>query len=133
MEDDMADTMARIEPDLARMERWTAWVARLMGDAAVVAPTPADRAELAGAAEDAESLRRRLRRAGEGWLDERETTQLLMIYDLWDANHDRFEQLAELCDPEGFRSWWNRSVGARPPRYGGTFQAPGPDDLARAV
>jgi hypothetical protein len=40
--------------------------------AAVVAITPADRTELTGAAEDAEQLRRRLRRTGEGCLEDRD-------------------------------------------------------------
>src|SRR5687768_1746366 len=111
----------RLAPDLSRMARWTAWVSRLMYAAALHAESSQERSVLSGAAEDAELLGGKLHDATAGWLDDHEVAVLLAVYDLWDANHERHEQLAASIDPDGFRAWWTRSVGARPPRRGGTY------------
>lgn len=100
--------------DLARMERWTAWVVRLTAHAAERATEPSDRAHLVGAREDAESLRDALAAAASGWLDERQIAIVRSVYDLWDDNHDRTERIAAAADPEWYQRWQVRCAGARP-------------------
>ena len=101
-------------PDLAQMERWTAWVVRLASHAANEATDPSDRERLEGATEDAESLREALAAAASGWLDAGQIAIVRSVYDLWDANHDRTERLAAVVDPIWHRRWSIRSAGARP-------------------
>ncbi len=103
--------------DLAQMERWVAWVIRLMSHAATHADEAGPKARLEGAREDAESLREALAAAASGWLDEKQVDIVHSVYDLWDANHDRNERLAARVDPMWHRRWRMRSTGARPPRH----------------
>jgi len=100
-------------PDLAAMELWTAWVARLMAHAAMGAADDTIRRTLQGAAEDAQSLREGLGAAATGWLEPAQTAVLCSIYELWDANHDRFERLAAVANPAWHRVWHGRSASAR--------------------
>ena len=102
------------EPDLVQMERWTAWVARLLSRAVLRADDPTTREWLQGAKEDAESLREALAAATKGWLDAGQVAIVCSIYELWDANHDRTERLAAEVDPIGHEVWRLRSAGARP-------------------
>ena len=102
--------------DLARMERWTAWVIRLSSHAAERASDPSTHARLTGAREDAESLRDALAAAASGWLDERQIAIVRSVYELWDDNQDRTERLAAGVDPEWYDRWQLRSAGARPDR-----------------
>ena len=99
--------------DLAGMELWTAWVSKLMAHAAMQADDPRDESTLAGAAEDAASLRDALAAAAGGWLDPGQTAVLRSIYDLWVANHDRLERLAATVAPEWHSMWLDRSASAR--------------------
>jgi hypothetical protein len=99
--------------DLAGMELWTAWVSKLMAHAALQADDPRDENTLAGAAEDAASLRDALAAATGGWLDPGQTAVLRSIYELWAANHDRLERLAATVAPEWHRMWLGRSASAR--------------------
>ena len=97
-------------PDLAAMERWTAWVFELLHHAAErVGDTPG-RATLVGAAEDAEALRRVLEAASAGYLDDEHTDALRSIYELWSANQDRYERLAADADAEAHHEWMIRSA-----------------------
>jgi hypothetical protein len=102
------------EPDLAEMERWTAWVIRLSSHAASHTTDPSVRQRLEGATEDAESLREALAAATSGWLDEGQVAIVRSVYALWDANHERTERLAAAVDPIWHRRWRMRSAGARP-------------------
>jgi hypothetical protein len=104
------------DPDLADMERWAAWVTRLMAHAAERAADPSTAARLAGARDDAESLRDALAAAARGWLDERHAATVRSVYELWDDNHDRNERLAAEVDVEWYGRWQVRSAGARPVR-----------------
>jgi hypothetical protein len=102
------------ESDLARMEVWTAWVSKLMTQAAAQAVNPQTQRTLTGAADDAASLRDALAGATVGWLDDGQTAVLRSIYDLWAANHDRLERLAASVAPELHHEWVERSATARP-------------------
>ena len=102
------------EPDLPQMERWTAWVVRLLTRAVLRAEDPATQDWLAGAKEDAEALREALAASSRGWLDAGQVAILCSVYELWDANHDRTERLAAEVDPIGHEVWSLRSAGARP-------------------
>jgi hypothetical protein len=104
------------DADLAQMERWVAWVIRLTSHAAGEALDAALRARLEGATEDAESLREALVAAESGWLEEGQVAIVRSVYDLWDANHHRTEQLAAAADPIWYLRWRDRSAGARPER-----------------
>jgi hypothetical protein len=100
--------------DLARMERWTAWVVRLTSRAVSRANDPSLRAWIEGAREDAESMREALGAAARGWLDAGQVATVRSVYELWDANHDRIERLVAEVDPIGHQVWRVRSAGARP-------------------
>ena len=102
--------------DLAQMERWIAWVIRLTSHAGSQTTEPRVAARLAGAREDAESLREAVAAAASGWLDERQVAIVHSVYDLWDANYDRTERLAAGVDPAWHRRWRIRSAGTRPQR-----------------
>ena len=102
------------DADLAQMERWTAWMIRLTSHAAGEAVDPALRERLEGATEDAESLREALVAAESGWLEEGQVAIVRSVYDLWDANQPRTEQLAAAADPMWYLRWRARSAGARP-------------------
>jgi hypothetical protein len=110
--------------DLAEMDRWVAWVARLTAHTAEQATDPADREWLRGAHEDAESLRDVLRAATEGRLDPRQVEIARSVYELWDANHDRTERLASAVDPAWHAEWRQRSAGARPDAPTSTDELP---------
>jgi hypothetical protein len=97
-------------PDLSAMERWTAWVFELLHHAAGRVDDSRARATLAGAAEDAEALRRVLEAAGAGHLGDEHTDSLRSIYDLWAANQDRYERLAAEADAEAHHQWMIRSA-----------------------
>jgi hypothetical protein len=112
-----AATERPTQHDLAMMERWTTWVIRLTEHAAEVATEATVRARLEGALEDAESLRDQLAAAAIGRLDVQQVAIVRSVYDLWDDNHDRTEQLAALVDPSGYSAWRVRSMGARPDRH----------------
>lgn len=99
--------------DLPALEVWTAWVSKLMTQAAAQAVNAQTQRTLTGAAEDAASLRDALAGAASGWLDGGQTAVLRSIYDLWAANHDRLERLAASVAPESHREWVERSAGAR--------------------
>jgi hypothetical protein len=109
----MHTTQVDTQPDLAVMELWAAWVNKLMSHAAGHAPDPRASRTLIGAAEDAASLRDALSAATTGWLDPEQTGVLRSIYDLWDANLDRFEHLASSVDHEWHQMWRARSASAR--------------------
>jgi hypothetical protein len=108
--------------NLVQMERWTAWVIRLTAHASAEATDPGVAARLEGAREDAESLREALAAAASGWLDERQIAIVHSVYDLWEENHERTEQLAAEVDPAWHRRWRIRSVGARPERPATTIE-----------
>jgi hypothetical protein len=101
-------------PRLTAMEVWTAWVGKLMAQAATCATDQRTRATLEGAAADAQALREALAAANTGWLEPGQTAVVSSIYELWDANVARFEALAASVDPEWHGMWQERSVGARP-------------------
>ena len=100
-------------PDLSAMERWTAWVFEILQHAAERAEDTRDRAALAGAAEDAEALRRVLEAAGAGHLDGEHTDGLRSIVELWAANQARYERLAAEVDAEAHHEWMIRSAADR--------------------
>jgi hypothetical protein len=104
--------------ELVRMEHWAAWVSQLLHNAADAAEDARDRRMLAGAAEDADSLRRALGAAVGGWLDPGQTAIVRSIYELWDANLATQERLAAAADPEGHRRWSTRSAPARRQLFG---------------
>ena len=105
-----------VETDLTQMERWVAWVIRLTAHTAEQATDLASRAWLEGAKEDAEALQEALGSAASGWLEAGQVAIVRSVYDLWDANHDRTEQIASAVDPMWHRDWRMRSAGARPER-----------------
>jgi hypothetical protein len=109
-------------PDLVQMERWTAWVVRLLSRAVLRATDPTTREWLQGAKEDAESLREALAAATKGWLDAGQVAIVCSIYELWDINHDRTERLAAEVDPIGHEVWRRCSAGARPHTHPTTSQ-----------
>ena len=102
-----------IRPDLSAMERWTAWIFEILAHAAERAEDARARATLAGAAEDAEALRRLLEAAGAGYLDGEHTDSLRSIVELWAANQARYERLAAEVDPEAHHDWMIRSAADR--------------------
>jgi hypothetical protein len=109
----MHTTELDTRPDLATLELWTAWVNKLMSYSALYAPDARTLRTLTGAAEDAASLRDALSAATTGWLDPEQTRVLRSIYELWDANLERVEQLAASVDPEWYEVWRVRSASAR--------------------
>jgi hypothetical protein len=84
-----------------------------MSYAALYAPDARTLRTLTGAAEDAASLRDALAAATTGWLDPEQTRVLRSIYDLWDANLQRLEQLASSVDVEWYEVWRVRSASSR--------------------
>ena len=102
-----------IRPDLSAMERWTAWIFEILDHAAERAEDAGARATLAGAAEDAEALRRVLEAAGAGYLDGEHTDSLRSIVELWAANQARYERLAAEVDAEAHHDWMIRSAADR--------------------
>jgi hypothetical protein len=106
-------TGSDVEADLASMEVWTAWVSKLMTQAAAQAVNPRTQRTLAGAAEDAAALRDAFASATAGWLDDGQIAVLRSIYGLWADNLERFEQMAATVAPEWHRMWRGRSASAR--------------------
>jgi hypothetical protein len=109
----MQTTELDTRPDLAALELWTAWVNKLMSYAALYAPDARACRTLTGAAEDAASLRDALSAATTGWLDPEQTRVLRSIYELWDANLPRVEELASSVDLEWYEVWRVRSASSR--------------------
>jgi hypothetical protein len=107
-------TRSDVGADLASMEVWTAWVSKLMAQAATQAVNPQTQRTLTGAAEDAAALRDAFASATAGWLDDGQVTVLRSIYELWADNLERFEQMAATVAPELHRMWRSRSASARP-------------------
>jgi hypothetical protein len=103
-------------PDLAEMERWTAWVIRLTVHTASQATDPSIQRRLQHATDDAEALREALASAASGSLDAGQMDIVRSVFELWDANNERTERVASLVDPIWHRRWRIRSAGARPVR-----------------
>ena len=103
-----------VASDFAGKEVWTAWVSKLMTEAAAQAVNQRTQRTLIGAAEDAAALRDAFASASGGWLDDGQVAVLGSIYDLWAVNLDRFEQMAARVAPEWHRMWRGRSASARP-------------------